>query len=74
MSLCLVVQDLILNSPYSYEHLNRTELSHTCLSASSADVAILFLFSPHARLTCLRKYVVESKASSTESVSYVQVT
>jgi len=70
----LAVKDLILNSLYSYEHLNSAELSHTRLSVSSADVAILFLFSPLTRLTSLRKYVVESNASSIESVSYVQVT
>jgi len=74
MSLCLAVQDFILNSPCSYENLNSTELSHTRLSASSADVAILFLFSPLTRLTSLRKCLVESNAGSTESVSYVQVT
>jgi hypothetical protein len=68
------VQDLVLISLYCYEHLNYTELSHTCLSSSSANVAILFLFSPLTRLISLRKYVVESNVSSTGIISYVQVT
>jgi len=53
------ISNLRVNSLYCYVHLNSTELSHTCLSGSSANVAILLLFSPLTRLISLRKYVVE---------------